>query len=87
MGWGMSRREYNRTLNEAARDEAQALIRKASEPVAPGEHIATQIARAAERLGVSYRRGEDIWRREAKRIDSWEMDKLRSLAKAKRKRR
>jgi hypothetical protein len=37
------------------------------------------ITRAAARLGWSYRRTEDIWRMEARRIDSWQMDLMRRL--------
>lgn len=64
---------------EAARQEAAELVRSAAEPRAPGEQIQRSIARAATRLGWPYRRTEDIWRREARRIDSWEMDQLRAF--------
>lgn len=87
-GRGMPITSRNKALNDAAREEAASLIRRAAEPCAAGEYIANQIARAATRLGLSYRRAEDIWRREAKRIDSWEMDLLRALTRPpKRKRR
>lgn len=87
-GRGMPITSRNKALNDAAREEAANLIRRAAEPCAAGEYIANQIARAAARLGFEYRRAEDIWRREAKRIDSWEMDLLRALTKGpKRKRR
>lgn len=66
---------------EAARDEAANLIRLAAAGAYASE-IGIQIARAASRLGWTYRRAEDIWRREARRIDSWEMDMLRALTRA-----
>lgn len=64
----------------AAREEAARLVQLAAEPRAPGERIKVSIERAARRLGWSYGRVEDIWRREARRIDSWEMDQLRVQA-------
>ncbi len=66
-------------LAQQARMEAAALIaavscRRVAEPVK------TAIQRAAQRLGWSYTRAEDVWRLEARRIDSWEMDMLRAMS-------
>jgi hypothetical protein len=42
------------------------------------------IERAARRLGWSYTRTEDIWRKEeARRIESFELDQLRALRQPK----
>lgn len=74
----MSRREVD-ALREAARNEAAALVRLAAGPRGYDDTIRHCITRAAARLGWSYRRTEDIWRREARRIESFEMDSLRAL--------
>jgi hypothetical protein len=76
-----------RELAEAARREAAELVQRAAEPRAPAEKIKVSITRAAKKLGWSYRRTEDIWRQEARRIDSWEMDLLRRMARRRRHRR
>lgn len=57
--------------------EAKALVRGVADPVQAGESIKARIARAATRLGWSYRRTEDIWRGAARSIEVWEMDQLR----------
>lgn len=67
----------HRALAEAHRAEAAELVRRAAEPFVMGERINSLIARSAQRLGFTYVRTEDIWRKEARRIDSWEMDLLR----------
>lgn len=54
------------------------LVRNVAEPSSSEETIKDRIARAALRLGWSRRRTEDIWRREAHRVEVWEMDQLRS---------
>lgn len=61
---------------EHTRAEAAMLVRKVA-GYSHRESVKTRIARAAERLGWSYRRTEDIWRREAARIEAHEMDALR----------
>ena len=76
-----------RELAEAARREAAELVQRAAEPRAPAEKIKVSITRAATKLGWSYRRTEDIWRQEARRIDSWEMDQLRRTARRRQHRR
>jgi nitric oxide synthase oxygenase domain/subunit len=65
----------------AARQEAARLIRLAAEPRASGEQIKVSIMRAATRLGWPLRRVAAIWRMEVRRIDSWEMDTLRKIAR------
>jgi hypothetical protein len=69
----------HKQLADEAREEAARLVRLIAEPRAPGERIKVSITRAAARLGWSYRRTEDIWRMEARRIDSWQMDLMRRL--------
>lgn len=73
----MSRREAVSALRESARNEAAALIRLVSGPRGWDETIQACIARAANKLGWSYLRAEDIWRKQARRIESFEMDQLR----------
>lgn len=71
------RREALRAMAEAARTEAASLVKLVC-ALEPGEKVKEHIARTAQRLGWTYCRTEDIWRREARRIDSWEMDMLRA---------
>lgn len=68
-------------LANATRDEAMSLVRDVAGPRGASEAITALISRAATRLGLSYGRTEDIWRREARRIDAWEMDLLRKTAR------
>lgn len=82
----MNRRTNHAELAHAHRIEASELVRRAAEPCPAGERIKAQITRAASRLGFPRSRTEDIWRLEAKRIDSWEMDLLRKFKRIKRKR-
>ncbi len=77
--------EEHRLLRQAHREEAAELAKRACEPVRPGEKIAAQIARAARALGFSYTRTEDLWRMEARRIDSWEMDWMRRMKRRKKR--
>jgi hypothetical protein len=71
------RRTANTALIEAAREEAARLVRAVAEPRLPGDRVSRRIARAAQRLGWTAIRTEKIWRKEAHRIDSYEMDQLR----------
>lgn len=66
------------SLREAAKVEAAVLVRSVADPQRWGESVQARIARFATRLGWSFRRTEDIWRREAHRIEVWEMDALRN---------
>lgn len=75
----MVRKESIRALVEASREEAAKLVRTAAEPPLVGDTIKTTIARAASRLGWDFNRTQDIWRKEARRIDAFEMDQLRQL--------
>lgn len=59
--------------------EAMRLVKLAAEPHQVGDTIKRQINRAADRLGFTPGRAEDIWRGEARRIDSSEMDALRAI--------
>lgn len=74
----MAKRNH-RMLIERSRREACELVRLVAEPVPNGEKIKTSIARAAESLNWPFRRTAAIWRREAHRIDAWEMDLLRAV--------
>lgn len=68
-------------LRKAARSEAAALVRLAAGTRGFDDTIQACIKRAASSLGWSYGRTEDIWRGEARRIESFEMDALRALRK------
>lgn len=73
----MAHRETVAALREAARTEAARLIRFVAAPRGFNETIQACIAKAANRLGWNFSRAEDIWRCEARRIESFEMDALR----------
>jgi hypothetical protein len=73
----MSRRDAIMALREQARSEAARLVRLAAMPRQMDDTVAACIARAAGKLGWSYSRAEDVWRGEARRIESFEMDQLR----------
>lgn len=64
---------------KAARIEAAELIRLAAGPNVASETIKARITRAANTLGWSGSRTEKIWRGNANRIESHEMDRLRKL--------
>ena len=68
------------TLRNAASEEASRLVRQAAEPRSMNDTVAVCMQRAATRLGWSYTRVEDVWRKEARRIESHEMDQLRAAA-------
>lgn len=65
--------------NSSEISEAMRLAREAAEPRPVGDSIKSAIDRVAKRLGWSFGRTEDIWRGEARRISSSEMDALRLL--------
>lgn len=75
----MPRKDPFSALREAARSEAAALVRLAAGNRGYDDTIKACIKRAARKLGWSFRRTEDIWRGEARRIDSVEMDALREF--------
>lgn len=75
-------RDKHRALAEAHRREAAELVRLAAHPFEMGERINSLIGKAARKLGFPYSRTEDLWRMEARRIDSWEMDLLREMRTA-----
>lgn len=81
----MPRREDINALRRAARSEAAALVRLAAGPRGYDDTIGACIARAAAKLGWPYRRTEDIWRGEARRIESFELDALRALTRRKKR--
>ncbi len=56
---------------------ASTLIRE-SVHVDAGATIARRVMLTARKLGWSYTRTNDIWRRQARRIDAFEMDQLRA---------
>lgn len=74
--------------------EAASLVRELSEPWEAGDNLKSAINRVARIVShvrssrglgpLRHSRIEDIWRREARRIDADEMDALRIAAAAKR---
>ena len=86
----MDERAHNRAGNRAAkiaaareraRIEAAVLIRVCAEPNIDGEPAQHRIDRAAEKLDWNTRRVAALWRREAAKVESWEMDELRICGK------
>jgi hypothetical protein len=73
------RRDEIRALLEAYREEASRLVKAVALPEMTGDTVKVCIARAAQRLHWTFNRTEDIWRKEARRIDAYEMDQLRRL--------
>ena len=67
-------------------DQAAALMREIAEPAPVGDSVKAAITRAARAISrflpltepMSYGRAENIWRREARRIDAAEMDAIRA---------
>ena len=70
-------------LRDSAREEAAHLVRLAAEPRTARDTITKCMHRASLRLGWSYTRVEDVWRKNARRIEAWELDQLRALRGAK----
>jgi hypothetical protein len=60
--------------------EASVLIRKVAEPRPIGDSVKAAIRRAAQALGFNFSRAKDIWYEDARRIDTAEMDALRTQA-------
>ncbi|MCJ2009779.1 hypothetical protein [Methylobacterium sp. J-092] len=64
-------------------DQAAVLLQEIAEPRPVGDTVKAAITRAARAVSavlqepMSYGRAEDIWRREARRIDAAEMDAIR----------
>lgn len=64
--------------------QASQLLRDLAEPRPVGDTVKAAITRAARAVSavrqepMSYGRAEDIWRREARRIDAAEMDAIRA---------
>lgn len=67
-------------------DRAALLLQEIAEPRPIGDSVKAAITRAAkavnaflsDREKLSYGRAEDIWRREARRIDAHELDAIRA---------
>jgi hypothetical protein len=58
---------------------AMRLVRIAAEPRPVGDSVRAAIGRACRHLGWRYNRTREIWYGTARRIESHEMDRLRSL--------
>ena len=61
--------------------EASDRLQKLAEPAPAGAHIETLISNVARKVGFTYSRAKAIWYREARRIDSTEMDALRKASR------
>lgn len=67
-------------------DHAALMMQQIAEPRPVGDKVKAAITRAAKAVNhflsdedrLSYGRAEDIWRREARRIDAGEMDAIRA---------
>lgn len=60
--------------------EASELVQRVAGPGDVGDKVKAAIRRAAHRLGFGYSRTKDIWYRNARRIDAFEIDRLRERA-------
>lgn len=75
-------------------DRAALLLQEIAEPRPIGDSVKAAITRAAkavnaflsDREKLSYGRAEDIWRREARRIDAHELDAIRAAHQARHER-
>lgn len=63
--------------------EASDRLQRLAEPAPAGAHIETLISNVARKVGLTYSRAKAIWYKEARRIDSTEMDALRAASQAK----
>lgn len=75
--------ESRAALAKASREEAARLLKEFILPRGADETIKACIARAAKRLGWPVTRTQDIWRKDAARIDAFEMDQLRRVVATK----
>jgi len=66
--------------SDKASEEARTLVRRCAEPCPAGDSVKEAIARAANRLGLPFTRTRDIWYGDARRIEAWEMDRMRAQA-------
>jgi hypothetical protein len=78
----MNYHESNHTAPSHARSiaEAQTLVKRCAEPRPVGDQVKAAIHRASRRLKLPFNRARDMWYGDAKRIDSEEMDRLRTAA-------
>lgn len=81
----MTRRQAIDLLRQAARAEAAGLIRLVPLPAQPDDNVQRRIERAASRLGWPWRRTKAIWHREARIIESFELDQLRRYEQPRRR--
>lgn len=76
-------------------DDAALLLQQIAEPRPIGDSVKAAITRAARAVNVflgdreklSYGRAEDLWRREARRIDAHELDAIRAAHRVRAQRR
>lgn len=73
--------ERTADVQEAA-ELIQLFARLLVDPLARREPIKTWITRTAEQLNFERARAEDIWWKQARRIDAWEMEALRAAVRA-----
>jgi hypothetical protein len=63
-------------------EQAAALAKYCSQPCPPGDYVKAAIGRAADRIDIPFSRVRDIWYGDARRIEAWEMERLRAGADA-----
>ena len=61
--------------------EASVLLRQVAEPRVVGESVKSAIARTGRALGWRFSRTREVWYGRARRIDAFEMDRLRDAAR------
>jgi hypothetical protein len=62
--------------------EAATLVKQCSQPCPVGDAVKAAIGRAADRIGLPFSRVRDIWYGDARRIEAWEMERLRAGSEA-----
>lgn len=75
--WSKKPLEFSDRSSEIS--NAMRLVRIAAEPRPVGDSVRAAIGRACRHLGWRYNRTREIWYGTARRIESHEMDRLRSL--------
>jgi hypothetical protein len=69
-------------ISHVLSEQASTLAKMCAQPCPPGDYVKAAIGRAADRSGLPFRRVRDLWYRDARRIDAWEMEQLRTAADA-----
>jgi len=78
----VSKKNTHVTFADTLPDEMRMIVRRAAQPVMPGDQIGAQINRAARRLDLPHRRTQEFWYGRARRILAQEADRMRAWHRA-----